>query len=611
MVKKSFNQRLKAAAKARAEADAAAQVDCADAAATPKEIVIGPIVPPDGRRVKHGLFNLGNTCYMNSMLQCLNVSLPFGDSFLDLSRDGFEDLSSALCITLLGVRGLDVGKLTANNAYNPRRLHQLFINRFPWFQGGHQQDAHEFLRTLMGAVSDEKTSVERVDEEELSALPADIRPRPGPGKSDRCIQDSFGGHFCAVVMCWRCQKTSLRKEPFLDLSLEIPTPAQAPKGPLGLTAKMTASGSSAMPRDEDVVSDDGEDEDGNGRTRNGRRRYAPVPRASAASPALAGAWGKNAALEGAKLLVWDVVYRVLERAQLAQCVSCDLDSAEGDSGSKASTNREAFVDEVAAEQERRRKDFCEQATKCFSLLQCETLREMFGPEAQKSTPSSPSVNGAGSCVDLQQCLQAFSSVECIQEDLAPCRRCADCGDERTFASKRNLLTQGGLPPLISVQLKRFRRRMDGSTEKSKTSVRAPLELDLSDYCLSEASLQNLKPHLSAGSEPDLLASSLDGTVDESAGTSGLCNYELYAVCEHQGPELESGHYVAYVNNGPTLEKEHWLHISDAKVRGCGRAEVLESEAYVAFYRRRPPVTPGQTPSGADAAPDAAVSDPQT
>jgi len=71
---------------------------------------------------------------------------------------------------------------------------------------------------------------------------------------------------------------------------------------------------------------------------------------------------------------------------------------------------------------------------------------------------------------------------------------------------------------------------------------------------------------------------------EEAGTGPL-RYELYGICVHQGSTMASGHYVAYVNSGASLEREAWFGISDTRVWSCSRAEVLKAEAYIAFYRR--------------------------
>merc|ERR1712151_972250 len=62
-------------------------------------------------------------------------------------------------------------------------------------------------------------------------------------------------------------------------------------------------------------------------------------------------------------------------------------------------------------------------------------------------------------------------------------------------------------------------------------------------------------------------------------------YELYAICVHLGSSMQSGHYIAYVNAATSLDNERWYTISDSHVSKCSRKEVLEAEAYIAFYRR--------------------------
>merc|ERR1711933_321806 len=99
--------------------------------------------------------------------------------------------------------------------------------------------------------------------------------------------------------------------------------------------------------------------------------------------------------------------------------------------------------------------------------------------------------------------------------------------------------------------------------------------DLEDYVLGEGELASLRAHGAFG---------LDSQKPETSSRSRL-RYELYGICEHQGSQMQDGHYVAYVNSGPSLEREEWFGISDSKLWRCERSEVLKIEAYIAFYRR--------------------------
>jgi len=137
-----------------------------------------------------------------------------------------------------------------------------------------------------------------------------------------------------------------------------------------------------------------------------------------------------------------------------------------------------------------------------------------------------------------------------------------------------------------VHLNRFRRRgASARFDKSSDRVNIAANLDFSDFLLTEAQYNCFSSHLSEGSvcEPP-------PTVDSAA-----CRYELYGVCVHQGANMQSGHYVAYVNVGPSLEEEDWYGASDSHVWKCTRADVLKVEAYVAFYRKEGVLKPSAKP----------------
>jgi len=227
---------------------------------------------------------------------------------------------------------------------------------------------------------------------------------------------------------------------------------------------------------------------------------------------------------------------------------------------------------AAAEREESRQTFNDTAIKCKNALP-EALRTVFGPEEIRvSTSKTP-------C--LKDCLRRFVLVEAVEENYRPvysCTRCGKADGQKTFASRRMWLWPEGLPPVLTVHLKRFRRR-SGRYDKSHASVTLPLEFDISEFVLQEAELNRIKLHSQEEGRkiPEMKS--------YNRPTASILRYELYALCEHQGATMQSGHYIAYVNSGPSLECEQWQGISDARVWKCTRAEVLGAEAYVAFYRR--------------------------
>eukprot|EP00971_Amphidinium_carterae_P043737 860842-Amphidinium_carterae.1 len=226
---------------------------------------------------------------------------------------------------------------------------------------------------------------------------------------------------------------------------------------------------------------------------------------------------------------------------------------------------------VAAEREARRMAFGEAAKRCSSGLPAELLA-VYGPQTV--------VSGRNVTLELEDCLKRFSIVEAVEEDYKPVYRCSKCcksTSDRTFASRRLWVWPLDLPPILTFQLKRFRRYGD-RFDKSTAKVLLPARLDLQSVVITGSDLQNLKPHLAKGTD---LCDKYDGA---SLNKDDL-DYELYAICEHKGETMQEGHYIAFVNSGPSLEEEDWYSISDSKMAKCARTEVLEAEAYVAFYRK--------------------------
>jgi len=690
----------------------------------------GPIVHRDGQRVHKGLTNLGNTCFMNSIMQCLNVSRPFSDELLGMLADGLDGLAGSLCKLFRGIRDVDDDK-GAKGAYNPKPFREELISRFPWYQTKEQQDAHELLRTVLGSIADELEEAEKAKtktKEEEPPLPSHATRRCG-----HCVSRNFQGHLCAATLCWECSQVSLRLDPFLDLQLDLPSLKGQAVGAMGVTA-VAASGAPPPPEEEEEEGDVESAEESR-QTKKERKKRAsraeaaakkkaskpqvpsvvqapkgiwasrqdvpsskefrervrtlvgrivaralqnadPCPEEAAPEPEepepeeptveielsrsskkSAPAWGFqwsakleeeeevlmiSAISEDSPLDKWNLKCRSMGDDERVICVGDKLVEVNGETsmkdmrmslksdcvhlcfkrgsaksaveatsgGCRGESDGEAERRaEQAVKREQLRHRFCSTATQCHEALP-EFLREIFGPEKVRET------NGH---LQLDDCLQRFSVVEALEDEFQPIYQCPSCskrpvdqanvsgssssstGKRKTYASRRMWLWKPDLPPLLTLQLKRFRRYFS-KFEKSTASITLPTVLDVSNYVLTEPQLDAMRNFLMEGQDTGSFSMpSQPETTNGDANTSPL-RYELYGICVHQGNSMQRGHYVAYVNGGPSLEKESWFGISDARLWKCGRDEVLKAEAYIAFYRQEG-LVPNEPPVVANASPE--------
>lgn len=111
-----------------------------------------------------GLANLGNTCYLNSALQCLSNVPALTDFFLTCSplvtkADVFNgvqrDKPSLSQAYLLLLKDLWASNRGPNSFVAPTKLLFAFKAAHPMFRGYHQQDSQEFLRCFMDQIHEE------------------------------------------------------------------------------------------------------------------------------------------------------------------------------------------------------------------------------------------------------------------------------------------------------------------------------------------------------------------------------------------------------------------------------------------------------------------------
>ncbi|XP_075146576.1 ubiquitin specific protease 8 isoform X1 [Haematobia irritans] len=171
-----------------------------------------------------GLKNLGNTCYMNSILQCLSNTPQLAEYCI---TDKYKNYVSRNNKT----KGQIVEEVAAlikvlwNGNYKcvaSKDLRYVIGQYQKMFRGIEQQDSHEFLTILMDWLhSDLQTlSVPEYPPEPMTA--SDKAWLDFTKAKESLILHLFYGQIKSIVKCTTCGKESATYESFSNLSLELP-----------------------------------------------------------------------------------------------------------------------------------------------------------------------------------------------------------------------------------------------------------------------------------------------------------------------------------------------------------------------------------------------------
>uniref|UniRef100_A0A8C7ZHU5 Ubiquitin carboxyl-terminal hydrolase n=1 Tax=Oryzias sinensis TaxID=183150 RepID=A0A8C7ZHU5_9TELE len=188
---------------------------------------------PNERSGLCGLSNLGNTCFMNSAVQCLSNTPPLTDYFL---KDKYTDELNE--DNPLGMKG-EIARVYAElikqlwsgkYSYVTPRPFKTQVGRFaPQFSGYQQQDSHELLAFLLDGLHEDLNRIRKKPYIQLK----DANGRPDKvvaeeawenhiKRNDSIIVDIFHGLFKSTLVCPVCAKVSVTFDPFCYLTLPLP-----------------------------------------------------------------------------------------------------------------------------------------------------------------------------------------------------------------------------------------------------------------------------------------------------------------------------------------------------------------------------------------------------
>ncbi|XP_071205203.1 ubiquitin carboxyl-terminal hydrolase 19-like isoform X13 [Salvelinus alpinus] len=185
-----------------------------------------------------GLVNLGNTCFMNSVIQSLSNTRELRDYFHDRA---FENEIN--CNNPLGTGGrLAIGFAVllralwkgTHHAFQPSKLKAIVASKASQFTGYAQHDAQEFMAFLLDGLHEDLNRIQnkpytetvdsdgRQDEVGEIKVVADEAWQRHKMRNDSFIVDLFQGQYKSKLVCPVCSKVSITFDPFLYLPVPLP-----------------------------------------------------------------------------------------------------------------------------------------------------------------------------------------------------------------------------------------------------------------------------------------------------------------------------------------------------------------------------------------------------
>ena len=204
------------------------------------------MLPISSNYGRTGLKNLGNTCFMNSALQCLSFTEDLTKYFLlnndeymknEINKNNKYGSGGSIAyaykdlIIELWKNNLKENVDNSSNYYiSPWDFRKIFISFIKKFSGITQHDSHEMISFLLDSLHEDLNRIKIKPYQELNEKSNDESDEDAAERywlshirrENSIIVDLFHGQYKSTIKCLECGRNSITFDPFMYLSLPIP-----------------------------------------------------------------------------------------------------------------------------------------------------------------------------------------------------------------------------------------------------------------------------------------------------------------------------------------------------------------------------------------------------
>lgn len=198
---------------------------------TPSLVPLQSPIPPGAK----GLLNLGNTCYLSCILQCVSNTPLLRDYFRN-RKNHATHINTTNPNGFKGAMAVEVANVihdlweSRRPVISPAPFHKTLSRCFTEFQGHNQHDCHELLGVLLDSLHEDlsrgsgqqSTISLKNPEKGQENTQAEQQWKDLQGPHGSAISDLLGGQTKTTLICKECKDTTVLFELFLHIAVPIP-----------------------------------------------------------------------------------------------------------------------------------------------------------------------------------------------------------------------------------------------------------------------------------------------------------------------------------------------------------------------------------------------------